>query len=79
MPEREHSYRSSSKNNSLPFSFWSFNVQITYGETVRKSQPHLYVHVITVHQMELGYFKDMPELTVEEMNEIAEKIRTNMK
>ncbi len=54
------------------------NMQITYGETVKKSQPHLYVHVIPVSQRELGYFKDLPELTAEEMGEIAEKIRKEL-
>lgn len=54
------------------------NIQITRGETVKQSQPHLYVHIIPVHQKELGYFQDVPELTVEEMSEIAEKIRKEL-
>ena len=55
------------------------NIQITYGETVKKSQPHLYIHIIPVHQKELGYFKDIPELTINEMSELAEKIRKELK
>ena len=54
------------------------NVQITYGEVIKKSQPHSYVHIIPVHQRELGYFEAMPDLTIKEMDEIAEKIRKEL-
>ncbi len=54
------------------------NVQITYGEVIKNIQPHSYVHVIPVHQRELGYIEAMPNLTIEEMDEIAEKIRKEL-
>jgi len=54
------------------------NIQITHGEVIKKSQPHSYVHIIPVHQRELGYFEAMPNLAIEEMDTIAEKIRKEL-
>lgn len=53
----------------------SLNIQITYGEVIKKNMSHLHVHLIPMFGYPEGKVTHHIELTPTEMDEIAEKIR----
>ena len=54
----------------------ALNIQITYGDVVKKDIPHFHVHLIPMFEYPEGKITHHLELTAEEMDEIAEKIRS---
>ena len=53
----------------------ALNIQITYGSAIKNSMPHFHMHLIPMFEYPEGKITHHIELTVEEMDEIAEKIR----
>ncbi len=54
----------------------SLNIQITYGDVIKKNMPHFHIHLIPMFEYPEGKITHHIELTVEEMDEIAERIRS---
>ncbi len=54
----------------------SLNIQITHGDVVKKNMPHLHAHLIPMFEYPEGKVTHHIELTLTEMDDIANRIRS---